>query len=49
MSKLLGSIKSVFEAVAPAELHIAARTMPLSEIEEAWKAPGKPHIVIAIH
>jgi len=46
--KLLGSIKSVFEAVGPARLQIATRTMDLAEIEEAWKAPGKPRIVIAI-
>ena len=46
--KLLGSIKSVFEAVGPARLQIATQTMDLSEIEEAWKAPSKPRIVIAI-
>jgi NADPH:quinone reductase-like Zn-dependent oxidoreductase len=46
--KLLGSIKSVFEAVGPARLQIATQTMYLSEIEEAWKAPSKPRIVIAI-
>jgi NADPH:quinone reductase-like Zn-dependent oxidoreductase len=47
-SKLLGAIKSVFEAVGPAKLQIATRTMPLSEIEEAWNAPGKPRIVVTI-
>jgi NADPH:quinone reductase-like Zn-dependent oxidoreductase len=46
--KLLGSIKSVFEAVGPARLEIATRTMDLSEIEEAWKAPGKPRVVVTI-
>ena len=46
--KLLGAIKSVFEAATPAKLQIATRTMPLSEIEEAWKAPNKPRIVVTI-
>jgi NADPH:quinone reductase-like Zn-dependent oxidoreductase len=46
--KLLGVIKSVFDAAGPAKLRIATRTMPLSEIEEGWKAPGKPRIVITI-
>lgn len=46
--KLLGAIKSVFDAAGPAKLQIATRTMPLSEIEEGWKAPGKPRIVITI-
>lgn len=46
--KLLGSIKSVFEAVGPARLEIATRTMDLSEIEEAWQAPTKPRIVMTV-
>ena len=48
MPQLLGAIKHVFEAVAPANLQIATRTMPLSAIEEAWAAPGKPRVVIAL-
>ena len=48
LPKLLGSIKNVFEAAGPAKLQIAIQTMPLSEIEAAWKAPAKPRIVIAI-
>jgi NADPH:quinone reductase-like Zn-dependent oxidoreductase len=48
LPKLLGAIKNVFEAAGPAKLQIATKTMPLSEIEEAWKAPNKPRIVIAI-
>ncbi len=46
--KLIGSIKSVFKAVGPARLQIATQTMDLAEIEEAWKTPGKPRIVITI-
>jgi hypothetical protein len=38
----LGAIKSVFEAAGPAKLQIAIQTMPLSEIESAWKARGNP-------
>jgi NADPH:quinone reductase-like Zn-dependent oxidoreductase len=45
-AKLLGAIRSVFEAVGPAQLQIATKTMPLSEIEQAWQAPGKPRIVV---
>ena len=48
LTKLLGAIKSVFEAAGPAKLQIATHTMPLSEIETAWKAPGKPRIVVTI-
>lgn len=46
--KLLDAVRSVFEAVAPAELQIATKTVPLSEVEEAWDAPGKPRIVFTI-
>jgi NADPH:quinone reductase-like Zn-dependent oxidoreductase len=46
--KLLDSIRNVFEAVAPAKLQIATKTMPLSKIEEAWDSPGKPRIVVTI-
>lgn len=45
---LLNSIRNVFESAAPAKLQIATRTMPLSAIEEAWNAPGKPRVVVTI-
>jgi NADPH:quinone reductase-like Zn-dependent oxidoreductase len=45
---LLGSIKSVFQAVRPASLQIATQTMDLARINEAWQAPGKPRIVMSI-
>lgn len=48
LPKLLEGIGSVFEAVAPAKLQIATKVLPLSEIEEAWKAPNKPRIVITV-
>ena len=46
--KLLNSIKNVFDAVLPAKLQIATKTVPLSAIEETWDAPGKPRIVFII-
>jgi NADPH:quinone reductase-like Zn-dependent oxidoreductase len=48
MPKLLGAIKSVFEAAGPAKLQIATRAMPLSAIEEAWQMPGKPRVVLTM-
>ncbi len=48
MSKLLGAIDSVFAMAQPARLQIATRTTPLSAIETAWKAPGKPRVVVTI-
>lgn len=48
MPRLLDSIKHVFESAVPANLEIATRTMPLSAIEEAWAAPGKPRVVITL-
>ncbi len=47
--KLLDSIKNVFEAVVPAKLQIAIKTVPLSAIEETWEnAPGRPRVVFTI-
>jgi NADPH:quinone reductase-like Zn-dependent oxidoreductase len=48
LPKLLAGIKNVFKATGPARLQIATKTMPLHEIGDAWKAPGKPRIVIAV-
>jgi hypothetical protein len=48
LPKLLGAIKSVFEAAGPAKLQIATQNIPLSEIEKAWQEPCKPRIVIYI-
>jgi NADPH:quinone reductase-like Zn-dependent oxidoreductase len=47
-AKLLGSIRSVLQAVGPARLQIATQMMDLSQIEEAWQAPNKPRIVMTI-
>jgi NADPH:quinone reductase-like Zn-dependent oxidoreductase len=43
---LLGSIANVFDAVVPAKLQIATKTVPLSAITETWDAPGKPRVVV---
>jgi len=48
-SKLLASVGSVFEAVVPAKLQIATKTVSLSAIEETWEsASGKPRVVFTI-
>lgn len=48
LPRLLNAIRHVFEAAVPAKLQIAIKTMPLSAIEEAWDAPGKPRVVFTI-
>jgi NADPH:quinone reductase-like Zn-dependent oxidoreductase len=47
-SQLLEAIKRVFEATIPARLQIATKTVPLSEVEEHWSAPGKPRVVFTL-
>src|ERR1700678_4586928 len=47
-SALLAAIASVFEAAIPARLRIATKTVPLSEVEEYWSAPGKPRVVFTL-
>ena len=46
--KLLAAVGSVFDAVGPAKLKIATKTVPLSAVEEYWSAPGKPRIVFTM-
>jgi NADPH:quinone reductase-like Zn-dependent oxidoreductase len=46
--KLLDSIRNVFDAVIPAKLQIATKTVSLSAIEKSWDEPGRPRIVVAI-
>ncbi len=46
--KLLDAIRNVFGVFALSKLQIATRTAPLSAIEEAWEATGKPRIVVTI-
>jgi NADPH:quinone reductase-like Zn-dependent oxidoreductase len=46
---LAQSIRSVFEAVAPAHLTIATQTAPLSQVETVWPtATGKPRVVFTL-
>lgn len=48
-SGLLGAIKNIFDAAAPANLQIATKTVPLSEVESTWEhASGKPRVVFTI-
>jgi NADPH:quinone reductase-like Zn-dependent oxidoreductase len=46
--KLLDAIRNIFDATVPANLQIATKRMPLSDIEKAWDLPGKPRIVCTI-
>jgi NADPH:quinone reductase-like Zn-dependent oxidoreductase len=49
MSALKDAIRNVFDAVAKANLKIAIKAVPLSEIESAWDdAPGKPRVVFTV-
>jgi NADPH:quinone reductase-like Zn-dependent oxidoreductase len=45
---LLHAVKSAFDAVGPANLRIATKTVPLSEVESHWNAPGKPRLVFTL-
>jgi NADPH:quinone reductase-like Zn-dependent oxidoreductase len=46
--RLLDAIRNVFDALSPANLQIATRQVPLSEVEKVWDSPGKPRIVVTI-
>ena len=48
LEKLLAAIANVFAITNSANLQVATRTLPLSSIEEAWSAPGKPRVVVRI-
>lgn len=48
LEKLLAAIANVFAITKSASLQIATRTVPLSSIEEAWDALGKPRLVVRI-
>ena len=43
--KLLDAIRNVFDIAERANLQIATKSVPLSEIQEAWDSPGKPRVV----
>ncbi|SNT11532.1 NADPH:quinone reductase [Granulicella rosea] len=46
LEKLLSAIANVFAIRRSGNLQIATRTVPLSAVEEAWDAPGKPRLVV---
>jgi NADPH:quinone reductase-like Zn-dependent oxidoreductase len=48
LSKLLDAVRSVFDAVTPANLQIAIRSVPLADIAGAWNSLGKPRVVFTI-
>jgi len=47
-SRLLAAIKSVFEAIGPASLQIATKSVPLSLVEETWNDDGKARVVFIV-
>jgi NADPH:quinone reductase-like Zn-dependent oxidoreductase len=48
LPRLLASIKSVFDAVAPARLSIKTKVVPLAEVGEIWDDNGKSRIVFVL-
>lgn len=49
LTGLTEAIKNVFQAVTPAQLRIATRTVPLTDVEQVWDhAGGKPRVVFSI-
>jgi NADPH:quinone reductase-like Zn-dependent oxidoreductase len=46
--RLLAAIRNVFQAVAPANLHIATKAIPLAQVEEAWADDSKARIVFVV-
>jgi NADPH2:quinone reductase len=45
LPELLSAIGRVFEAVIPARLRIATKTVPLAQVEQTWDDAGKERIV----
>jgi NADPH:quinone reductase-like Zn-dependent oxidoreductase len=48
LQALLNAVRNAFDAVGPANLQIATKTVPLSEVESHWNAPGKPRLVFTL-
>ena len=48
MPRLLAAIGNVFEAVAPANLRIATKAVPLAQVEETWNDDGKARVVFVV-
>ncbi len=48
LPSLLNAARETFKAVGPANLRIATRTVPLSDVESHWNAPGKPRVVFTL-
>lgn len=48
MPKLFDAIRGVYNAAAEGALHMATTTAPLTNIAEAWNAPGEPRMVITV-
>jgi len=48
MPRLLAAISNVFQAVVPANLHIATKAVPLAQVEETWNDDSKARIVFVM-
>ena len=48
LQALLNAVRNTFDAVGPANLQIATKTVPLSEVESHWNASGKPRLVFTL-
>ena len=48
LAGLMKGVIATFEAVIPAQLRIATKAVPLSEVERFWDSPGKPRIVFTL-
>lgn len=48
LPSLLNAARQTFEAVGPANLRIATCSLPLSDVESHWNAPGKPRVVFTL-
>jgi NADPH:quinone reductase-like Zn-dependent oxidoreductase len=46
--RLLAAIGNVYQAVVPANLHIATKAVPLAQVEETWNDNGKARIVFVM-
>ena len=48
MPRLLAAIGNVYQAVVPANLHIATKAVPLAQVEETWNDNGKARVVFVV-
>lgn len=47
-ARMIEAMRQVFDFAVSTGFQLPTRVMPLSAIEEAWQAPGKPRVVISM-